>query len=116
MGFLHESGAESFKELTSIPIYCMDYNPQFFRTESKLFEGTGASLDGDHLCRECDGTGWVLYRSETEDGGFEEAYCLCPKGHAPRYCMGSSGGHLCPRPATRRLGQGYYCKEHIAAI
>jgi hypothetical protein len=58
----------------------------------------------------------VLYRSETKDGGFEEAYRLCPEGHAPRYCMGSSGGHLCLRPATRRLGQGYFCEEHIGAI
>ena len=78
--------------------------------------GQAASVDGDHPCLECDGTGWVLYRSETIDGGFEEAYRLCPKGHAPRYCMGSSGGQLCPRPATRRCGQGYYCEEHIAAI
>jgi hypothetical protein len=70
-------------------------------------KGGAASLDGDHLCLECDGTGWVLYRSETIDGEFEEAYRLCPKGHAPRYCMGSSGGQLCPRPATRRLGPGY---------
>ena len=75
-----------------------------------------ASVDGDPLCCECDGTGWVLYRSETDDGGFEEAYRLCPKGHAPRYCMGSSSGHLCPRPATVRSGSGYYCKEHSVAI
>jgi hypothetical protein len=75
-----------------------------------------ASLYGDHLCRECDGTGWVLYRSETKDGEFEEAYRLCPKGHAPRYCMGSSSGHLCYRPATVRWELGYYCKEHIAVI
>ena len=73
-------------------------------------------MDGDHHCPECDGTGWVLYRSETKDGEFEEAYRLCPKGHAPRYCMGSSSTHLCPRPATVRLGPGYYCKEHIVVI
>jgi hypothetical protein len=73
-------------------------------------------MDGDHLCRECDGTGWVLYRAETKDGEFEEAYRLCPKGHAPRYCMGSSSTHLCPLPATRRCGPGYYCKEHIEGI
>jgi hypothetical protein len=73
-------------------------------------------LDGDHLCRECDGTGWVLYRSETKDGEFEEAYHLCPIGHAPRYCMGSSSGHLCYRPATVRCRLGYYCKEHLVAI
>jgi hypothetical protein len=76
-------------------------------------KGWAASLDGDHLCRECDGTGWVPYRSETEDGGFEEASRLCSKGHAPRYCMGSGGGRLCPRPATVRCGPGYYCEEHI---
>ena len=73
-------------------------------------------MDSNDLCCDCDGTGWVLYRSETEDGEFEEAYRLCPKGHAPRYCMGSSSTHLCPRPATVRSGSGYYCKEHIAAI
>jgi hypothetical protein len=73
------------------------------------------SLDGDRLCQECDGTGWVLYRSETKDGEFEEAYCLCSKGHTPRYCMGSSSGHLCYRPATVRCGLGYYCKEHLVA-
>jgi hypothetical protein len=55
----------------------------------------------------------VLYRSETKDGDFEEAYRLCPKGHAPRYCMGSSSTHLCPLPATRRLGPGYYCEARI---
>ena len=38
MGFLHKPAAESFKELTSLPIYCMDCNRQFFETESKLFE------------------------------------------------------------------------------
>jgi len=73
-------------------------------------------MDDDHLCRECDGTGWVLYRSETKDGEFEEAYRLCPKRHAPRYCMESSSGHLCPRPATKRWGLGYYCEEHISVI
>jgi hypothetical protein len=78
--------------------------------------GSNWTFQGDHPCRECDGTGWVLYRSETRDGGFEEAYRLCPKGHAPRYCMGSSSTHLCPRPATVRSGPGYFCKEHIAVI
>ena len=74
------------------------------------------SVDCDHLCCDCDGTGWVLYRSETKDGEFEEAYHLCPKGHAPRYCMGSSSGNLCYRPATVRCGLGYYCMDHIVAI
>jgi hypothetical protein len=73
-------------------------------------------VDGNDLCRECDGTGWVLYRSETTDGEFEEAYRLCSKVHAPRYCMESSSTHLCPRPATVRCGLGYYCKEHMVAI
>jgi hypothetical protein len=73
-------------------------------------------MHGDHHCQECDGTGWVLYRSETKDGEFEDAYRLCPKGHAPRYCMGSSGGQLCSCPATVRCGPGYYCKEHLVAI
>ena len=73
-------------------------------------------MDGDHICRQCDGTGWVLYCSETTDGEFEEAYRLCPKGHAPRYCMGYTGSHLCPRPATVRRGLGYYCKEHSVSV
>ena len=73
-------------------------------------------MDGDHLCQECDGTGWVPYRSEAKDGTFEEAYRLCPKGHAPRYCMVSGSGRLCPRPATVRWGVGYYCEEHVAVI
>ena len=73
-------------------------------------------MDGDHPCRECDGTGWVLFRSETNDGEFEEAYRLCPRGHAPRYCMGPSSGHLCYRPATVHCGLGYYCNEHLVAI
>jgi hypothetical protein len=73
-------------------------------------------MDGDDLCRDCDGTGWVLYRSETKDGEVEKAYRLCPKGHAPRYCMGSGSGRLCPLPATVRRGPGYYCEEHILLI
>ena len=73
-------------------------------------------MDCDHLCRECDGTGWVLYRTETKDGEFEEAYRLCPTGHTPRYCTGSTSGQHCSRPATVRCGPGYYCEEHIAAI
>jgi hypothetical protein len=42
MGFVHELAAESFKELKSLPIYCMDSNPHFFETEPKLFEGRGS--------------------------------------------------------------------------
>ena len=74
------------------------------------------NVRGDRPCRECHGTGWVLYRSETKDGEFEEAYRLCPKGHAPRYCMGFRDCYLCPLPATVRCRLGYYCKEHIAFI
>jgi hypothetical protein len=73
-------------------------------------------VDGNHLCRECDGTGWVLYRSETVEGEFEEAYHLCPNCCAPRFCTGSSDGYHCSRPATVRCGQGYYCKEHIFVV
>ena len=68
------------------------------------------------LCRECDGTGWILYRSETVDGELEEAYRLCPGCYAPRRCMGSKTDHHCPRPGTVRYGLGYYCKEHIEVI
>ena len=42
MGFFHEPGAESWKELKSLPIYSMDCNPHLFGTESKPFEETGA--------------------------------------------------------------------------
>ena len=76
--------------------------------------GGNRNSQGDLPCRECDGTGWVRYRSETLGGGFEEAYRLCPEGHAPRYCMGSRNGGLCPRPASVRRGEGYYCEEHSA--
>jgi hypothetical protein len=81
------------------------------RLSQSCSKGRAASVDGDHSCRDCDGTGWVLYRSERKDGEFEEAYRLCPKGHAPRYCMGSSSGHLCPCPATRRCGSDYLCRQ-----
>jgi hypothetical protein len=76
--------------------------------------GRGRNRRGDLPCRECDGTGWVPYRSETVEGGFEEAYRLCPEGCAPRYCMVSSNDRLCPRPATVRRGRGYYCGQHAA--
>jgi hypothetical protein len=69
-----------------------------------------------HLCRRCDGTGWVLYSSETVDGEFEDAYRLCPDCYAPRRCMGSETNRSCPRPGTVRCGLGYYCTEHIEVI
>jgi hypothetical protein len=94
----------------------MDCNPHSSEPSQSRSKVKAASLDGGHRCRECDGTGWVPYRSGTEEGGFEEAYRLCPEGHAPRYCMGSSSGHLCPRPATVRCGPGYYYKEHVAYL
>src|SRR5215203_726434 len=78
--------------------------------------GSSWNFQGDNPCRECGGTGWAPYRSETKDGELEEAYRLCPRGHAPRYCMGYSGGYLCPRPASVRWGLGYYCEEHSAFI
>jgi hypothetical protein len=65
------------------------------------------------LCRECDGTGWIPYRSETVDGELEEAYRLCPNRHAPRCCMGFRTDHPCPRPGNVRYGPSYYCEEHI---
>ncbi len=68
------------------------------------------------FCRECDGTGWMLYRSETIDGELEEAYRLCPNRCAPRRCIGFEAGQPCSRPGTVRYGLGYYCKEHIGAI
>jgi hypothetical protein len=41
VGFFHEPAAESFKELKPISLYCIVYNPHFFRTESRLFDGRG---------------------------------------------------------------------------
>ena len=76
--------------------------------------GGNGNLRGNRPCPECDGTGWVSYHSETAGGGFEEAYRLCPEGHAPRYCMGSSNDRLCSRPATVRHGKVYLCEEHAA--
>src|SRR5215212_11197100 len=72
---------------------------------------------GNHpLCRECGGTGWIPYRSETVDGELEEAYRLCPKCTAPHRCMGSKASHPCTRPGVLRYRLGYYCKEHIVLI
>ena len=75
-------------------------------------------MTGHHLCSGCDGTGWVLYRSETLDGEFEDAYCLCSDCHAPRRCMGSETDRSCPRPGTVRCGlyYYYYCTEHVEAL
>src|SRR5215211_7106800 len=68
-------------------------------------------------CDECNGTGWVLYRSEASDGKLEEAYCFCANRCAPRYCMLSSNDrHLCSRPGTVYYGLRYFCKEHIEVI
>src|SRR5215218_1613161 len=69
------------------------------------------------LCRECDGTGWILYRSETVDGELEEAYRLCRGCYTPRYCcMGFKTDHPSSRPGTVRYGLSYYCEEHIEII
>jgi len=78
--------------------------------------GGNRNFEGDNPCLECDGTGWAPYRSETKNGEFEVAYRLCPRGHAPRYCMGSSDGHMCSRPATVRRGSGYFCTEHSESV
>lgn len=67
-------------------------------------------------CEECDGTGWVLYRSETLNGDLEEAYRLCPGGCIPRYCMARSNERPCRRPGTARYGLGYFCKQHVEAV
>ena len=66
------------------------------------------------FCRECDGTGWIPYHSETLDGEIEEAYHLCPNSSCtPRCCMGLRADYPCPRPGTVRYEVRYYCKEHI---
>ena len=67
-------------------------------------------------CDECDGTGWILYRSETVDGELEEAYRLCPAYCTPCYCMGRSNDRSCPRPGTVRYGFEYFCKQHIESV
>ncbi len=36
-----ERGAKSWKELRSLPLYCMDCNPRFFGAGLALFEGMG---------------------------------------------------------------------------
>jgi hypothetical protein len=74
--------------------------------------GGKGNFQGDHPCQECDGTGWVLYLSETVEGRLEEAYRPSPEGCAPRYCMGSGRDRHCPRPATMRCGKVYLCEEH----
>ncbi len=71
-----------------------------------------ASVPARPLCRECNGTGWIPYRSETIDGELEEAYRLCPNHCTPRRCTDLTIGHPCPPPATVRYGLRYYCKEH----
>src|SRR4051812_23953671 len=48
------------------------------RCAGSTIVGGNRNSRGDLPCRECDGTGWVPYRSETVEGGFEEAYRLCP--------------------------------------
>ena len=68
------------------------------------------------LCRECDGTGWIPYRSETIEGELEEAYRLCPGCYGPRHCTGFKTGHPCSRAGAMRYGLGYYCEEHIEII
>jgi hypothetical protein len=68
------------------------------------------------FCRECDGTGWIPYRSETLDGEMEEAYRLCANSCTPRRCIGFTADYPCHRPGTVRYGLGYYCKEHIEHI
>lgn len=67
-------------------------------------------------CEECDGTGWVRYRSETLDGDLEEAYSLCPRGCIPRYCMARFNERPCRRPGTARYGLGYFRKQLVEVI
>ena len=73
-------------------------------------------MDPHHLCHECAGTGWVSYYSETLEGEFEEAYCLCPNRCTPRRCMAFKAESPCPHPRIVRYGLGYYCKEYAELI
>ena len=68
------------------------------------------------LCRKCDGTGWLPYRSETVDGELEQAYRLCRSCYTPRRCIGFKTDQPCSRPGTIRYGLGHYCEEHIEII
>src|SRR5215211_6954045 len=76
--------------------------PTFATAALIALVGSNWNFQGDLPCRECDGTGWVSYRSETVDGDFEEAYRLCSKGHAPRYCRdtGTVTFARAPRPCA----------------
>jgi hypothetical protein len=38
-------------------MYCPLCNPSCLGIKVKLLEAMAASMDGDHLCRDCDGTG-----------------------------------------------------------
>jgi hypothetical protein len=42
MEIFHEPDTESWKELRFLLLYCMECNPRFVGTESKLFEGMGS--------------------------------------------------------------------------
>ena len=68
------------------------------------------------FCRECDGTGWIPYRSETVDDKLEEAYHLCPNSCTPRPCMALRAHYHCPRPGTVLYKLDYYCREHIEVV
>lgn len=110
--------AKSWEEARSLPLYCRECNPRFSSLTALAVLGRMAAdmPAADHLCCECYGTGWILYRSETVDDQLEEAYCLCPNCCAPRYCMARSNERSCPRPGTVRYGLRYFCKEHVEVI
>src|SRR5215208_2360674 len=73
-----------------------------------------ASVAARPLCRECDGTGWIPYRSETLDGELEEAYRLCPNHCTPRRCTDVTTDHPCPHPATAGAAEEMpYARAHL---
>ena len=74
-----------------------------------------ASVAAYFLCRECYGTGWIPYYSETVDGELEEAYRLCPNRCAARCCTRLKSDRP-SRSGTVYYGSHYYCEEHFELI
>jgi hypothetical protein len=58
-------------------------------------------LEGNHLCQECDGTGWVLYRSETINGGFGKPTAPVPKATRHATAWGTVTIDFAPVPPSR---------------
>lgn len=55
-------------------------------------------------CSECGGTPWVRYLSEMMDGGFEEAFRLCPCNYEPGKKTRGEGAFEKPNRRARTVG------------